>query len=193
MNDLQIQCDCANVKGRVKNASPKSGNHIICYCKDCQAFAQFLDKIDSVLDANGGSEIFQTPQASIEITHGQEHIKCIRLSEKGLNRWYAECCKTPIANTMGSGAPFAGLLTYSVKTDPDLLAKTGPIKGYFFTKSAKGSLPDTIRKTGAPFTMLIKLLSYMIVWKAKGLNKPSSFFDADGKPVATATLYDATA
>lgn len=193
MSEIEIQCDCGNFKGRVKNASPKSGNHIVCYCKDCQAFAQFLNKTDTVLDTNGGSELFQVPQASIEITNGHEHIKLMRLSEKGLNRWYADCCKSPIGNTMGSSSPFAGLLTYSMKVDADLRQKTGPIRGYFFMKSAKGTVPDAIKKIGTPFSMLMKLLWQMIVWKVKGLNNPSPFFDADGKPVAEPVLYDAGA
>jgi hypothetical protein len=40
------------------------------------------------------------------------HLRLMRLSEKGLLRWYAGCCDTPLFNTMATPkVPFVGVLT----------------------------------------------------------------------------------
>jgi len=65
--------------------------------KDCQAFARLLERTD-VLDPAGGTGIFQMPPARMQLTTGADGLRCLRLSDKVL-RWYADCCRTPIANT----------------------------------------------------------------------------------------------
>jgi len=37
------------------------------------------------------------PRSRLQIQQGLEQIRCLRLSEKGLYRWYAGCGNTPIA------------------------------------------------------------------------------------------------
>lgn len=121
MGTIQLSCDCGSVKGQLTEISPTTGNRIVCYCKDCQAFAEFLGKEAEILDPHGGSDIYQSPQAHIHITEGYEHIGRMRLSEKGLNRWYTTCCKSPIGNTMGAGSPFMGVLRYAMRGDVSAL------------------------------------------------------------------------
>jgi Family of unknown function (DUF6151) len=53
-----------------------------------------------VLDAAGGTDIFQMPAGRVKITTGVDAVRCLRLSDKAkILRWYADCCRTPIANT----------------------------------------------------------------------------------------------
>lgn len=58
--DLPLRCRCGHVRGVATKISPLAGFRFFCYCKDCQAFARFLDRAD-VLDATGGTDIFQMP------------------------------------------------------------------------------------------------------------------------------------
>lgn len=94
----RIGCECGVIRGTIEGRGLCS--HLICYCADCRAFARFLGHADQVLDAQGGTEIVQVAQPRISFTHGKEHLAAVRLSEKGLLRWYAGCCNTPIGNTL---------------------------------------------------------------------------------------------
>jgi len=50
------------MRGVASDVSPSTGLRFVCYCKDCQAFARFLERAD-VLDPAGGTDIFQMPPA----------------------------------------------------------------------------------------------------------------------------------
>lgn len=187
MGTIQLSCDCGSVEGHLTEVSQTSGNRIVCYCKDCQAFAKFLEKDKEILDENGGSDIYQSPQAHIKITRGHEFIGRMRLSKKGLNRWYTTCCKNPIGNTMGAGSPFVGVLTHMMRND---LSAMRDLDGYVFFDSAKGELPEHVRKTGFSWAKIMRVIGLILKWKIKGLNKPSVFFGQDGAPIVDATIYD---
>lgn len=92
-----IQCVCGAVRGQIEGVGVH--NRLICYCTDCRAFAHFLGRGREVLDAHGGTEIVQVAQARLRFLQGEERLSAVRLSEKGIIRWYAACCKTPIGNT----------------------------------------------------------------------------------------------
>lgn len=93
-----IQCACGSVQGRIEGSGVH--NRGICYCTDCRAFARFLGKGSEVLDAQGGTEIVQLAQPRLRFLRGEEHLAALRLSGKGIIRWYAACCRTPIGNTL---------------------------------------------------------------------------------------------
>src|SRR5258708_39078997 len=95
--DRPLRCRCGCMRGIASNVSPSSGFRFVCYCKDCQAFARFLDRAD-VLDPAGGTNIFHLPPRRVTLTAGTDALRCLSLSNKVL-RWYTECCRTPIANT----------------------------------------------------------------------------------------------
>ena len=67
--DLPLQCRCGRVRGLASGISPSSGFRFVCYCKDCQAFARFLERPD-VLDPAGGTDIFQMPPARVKLNAG---------------------------------------------------------------------------------------------------------------------------
>ena len=95
--DLPLRCRCNHVRGIASEVSPSSGFHFVCYCKDCQAFARFLERPD-VLDPAGGTDVFQMPPARLKLTRGMDAVTCQRLSDNVL-RWYTDYCQTPIGNT----------------------------------------------------------------------------------------------
>jgi hypothetical protein len=68
--------------------SPSAGFRFVCYCTDCQAFARFLGRPD-VLDAAGGTDIFQMPPAHLKLPAGTDALRCLCLSAKVL-RWYTD-------------------------------------------------------------------------------------------------------
>ena len=63
-----------------------------------------------MLDAAGGTDIFQMPTGRLKLTAGADALRCLRLSGKGILRWYADCCRTPIGNTVGPRVPVVGLI-----------------------------------------------------------------------------------
>jgi Family of unknown function (DUF6151) len=64
--DVPLRCRCGRVCGIANDVAPSVGFRLICYCKDCQAFARFLERSD-VLDAAGGTDIFQMPPGRVRI------------------------------------------------------------------------------------------------------------------------------
>ena len=105
----QIQCKCGALRGHVQGAGVN--NRILCYCSDCQAFANFLGSSAETLNPQGGTEIVQLAQSRLRFTQGKEHLALLKLSDKGLLRWYASCCNTPIGNTLGNPKlSFIGLI-----------------------------------------------------------------------------------
>jgi hypothetical protein len=61
--ELSLRCHCGRIRGVTSEVSPSSGFRFVCYCKDCPAFARFLERPD-VLDTAGGTDIFQIRRAT---------------------------------------------------------------------------------------------------------------------------------
>lgn len=183
MPRIKLECSCGKVKGSTEEVNANSGTRIDCCCDDCQKFAHYLGQENSVLDQYGGTDIFQMPISHLKITEGNEHIACIRLSDKGLYRWYTQCCNTPIGNTMGAGVPFIGVvhnfMANASTRDEDL----GKSRGHLVIKFARKEIPAKL--LGSYPKVVLRIFSKLFVWKIRGLNKPSAFFDADGRAVAT--------
>lgn len=185
MVEVKLKCSCWAITGVAQNVSPDNGNRIICHCVDCQSFAKYLKKQDEILDEYKGTDIYQMPISYIKITEWKEKIKCIRLTSKGLHRWYADCCKTPIGNTMWSGMAFMwvihNFMNHQVSRDSDLwevLANT-------LLKDNSGE-----RKSTRFIVILPRVIWKLFIWKLKGLNKPSSFFNDSGKPIFEPIILD---
>jgi hypothetical protein len=185
--ELALRCRCGAVRGVARNVAPSTVNHCFCYCDDCQAFAHFLDRADEVLDAHGGTEITQMSQASIAFAAGVDKIAAMQLSAKGMIRWYASCCRTPIGNTMGTTAmPFIGVIKAFVDVPGTAL---GPIRGRSFPKSAKGGRA-AVPKDGLPEPVMIALaLVKVLGWRLRGDHRRSPLFDAaTGQPRVAARV-----
>jgi hypothetical protein len=188
MSKLNLSCACSAVQGETTEIDSSSGTRVVCCCKDCQSFAEFLNQEDTVLDTYGGTELFQMPVAHVKITKGAEQIRCVRLSAKGLHRWYTACCNTPIGNTLGAGAPFIGLIHNFMGNTPTRDKDLGMVLGYIQLKSAKKRVPQAL--IGSQLKILARTLSKLLIWKLKGFNTPSSFFDKDGQPIVEPIILD---
>ena len=51
--DLPLRFRCGYMRGAASEVSPSSGLRFICYCKDCQAFAHFLERDGSPVPGLG--------------------------------------------------------------------------------------------------------------------------------------------
>jgi hypothetical protein len=133
-----VQCWCGTFKAVLLN--PGAGNRVVCYCGDCQAFAHALGKADQVLDERGGSDIVQVLPRNITVAEGKDVLACLRLTPRGLLRWYTSCCDTPIGNTLASSKlSFIGLLHACLSSSGRPLDETfGPVRAWVHTKGALG-------------------------------------------------------
>jgi hypothetical protein len=168
------------VRGRAGNVSPQSGFRFVCYCKDCQAFARFLERPD-VLDAAGGTDIFQMPPAHVRITEGADALRCVRLSERTrVLRWFTDCCRTPIGNSADrAGFPIAAVIRSFMDHEGGGRLRDevlGRPLCRIFQRSAVGPLP-----ADAPPPPSLRAFarrgSKMLSWWVRGLARPSPFFD----------------
>jgi hypothetical protein len=176
-----LQCRCGTIKGYV--SSPDVATRAICYCRDCQAFAHFLECSDAVLDAQGGTEVVATLARHVHFTQGLPALACMSLSARGLLRWYASCCNTPIGNTPRDfKTAYVGLLHNCLSTGaPSLHDSFGPVRMVVNTKFAKGRV-----KTIPISTVLtvLKVLKSLLGARLSGSYKDSPFFVAEtGAPI----------
>lgn len=180
--ELPLRCDCGRVRGVVANVSPSTGNRMICYCDDCQSFAWFLDRVD-VLDEWGGTDVFQVAPATVRITDGVDQLRCVRQYANGSFRWYAGCCRTPIANTVPS-IPFVGIIHRCMDHRADGRSRDdvlGPPVARVHGRYAVGTPPATHPKV--PLGILVRVLRVLVTWIVRGQAKPSPFFDAKKRPL----------
>ncbi len=171
----------------IREAAPANGNHIVCYCDDCQSFAYFLDADAPILDAHGGSEIYQIAPARLAITDGADRLCCVRLRPGGLLRWYTDCCRTPIGNTMASRqVPFVGVICRCA--DPGMRtldAVIGPIRDRVNARFATGDRSQLQAHDRAPVSMIFRAIGSLLGSRLRGQHAPSAFFDPEtGAPRA---------
>lgn len=179
----ELQCRCGEVRGIVADASPRTANRAVCYCDDCQAFAHRLGRAD-LLNAQGGSDIIQVAPASLTFVEGQDRIRGLRLTPKGLYRWYASCCNTPVGNTLTPATPFVGIAAttfdHGTQRAKDLF---GAPRGGVFGKFAVGEKPAGAAAV-VSLPLLLRTLGKILAWRLRGKAWPHPFFKRDtGAPV----------
>jgi hypothetical protein len=151
-------------------------------CDDCQAFALFLERPD-VLDAHGGTEIFQTTPSRLRIESGGEQLRCMRLSEKGMLRWYAGCCNTPIANTADvPKLPFVGVI-HAIMDDAEAGRSRDAALGPALPIMAKFALgpPPASARSGVPASLLLRSAALLLRAFLRREYTPSPLFDVPAK------------
>jgi hypothetical protein len=174
----RLSCRCGAVTGFLAGASPGAVNHAVCYCADCQAFAHHLGRAD-LLDPRGGSDIVQVAPAAVHFAQGQERLRGVRLTPKGLYRWYAECCNTPMGNTVGPAIPLVGLVTAvfaSRGQAPERLF--GKPAGAVHGEWAIGGPPPGSK--GIKLRLLLPAVLRVLRWRLTGKGWPHPFFDRPG-------------
>lgn len=177
--DIEVSCRCGAVHGRVTGASPEVVNRTVCYCDDCQAYAHWLGRAD-LLDAHGGSDIVQVAPAMLSFDRGQERIGGLRLAAKGLYRWYASCCNTPLGNTLKPAIPFVGIPVQAfVGGLVEVTDAFGPARGAIFGKFAVGTAPPG--STRPDLRLLVGVVGRLLGWRLGGKSWPNPFFDRESR------------
>jgi hypothetical protein len=184
-----IRCSCGAVEGVL--ASPQRAARAICYCRDCQAYARFLGKPERTLDALGGTDILATRPDFVRFTRGADQLRCVSLSEKGLLRWYAACCRTPIGNTPRDAKfPYVGLVHDCLAASAsERDAVFGPARTVLNVGSASGAVkPARLALVFGIFRIMRNVLSARL----GGKYRDNPFFDvAAGSPVAEPQVLSA--
>ncbi len=185
---IEVRCRCGEVRGIVTNPSPESVNRITCYCDDCQAFAHQLGRAD-LLNANGGSDIVQVAPAALSFTRGRDRIVGLRLKPGGLYRWYANCCNTPVGNTLTPAVPFVGLFAQTFdapRLDDVVGTPTGALQGKF------GIGEPPAGSTGLNLLVLLRAVARVLGWRLAGRAWPHPFFGRETRaPVYQVTVLPA--
>ena len=130
MNQVKLSCRCGAVQGTVDLEGAQGG---VCYCDDCRAFAHELERRD-ILDAAGGSTVIQIRPGNLQLAQGHAHIGCLRLSDRGMFRFFTTCCQTPLGNVMYKPRlPFIGLSRAALHGEATQFPPLMGIQGRFAT------------------------------------------------------------
>ncbi len=186
-----VSCRCGAISGEADVVS-NGGVHVVCFCDDCQAYAKHLAPLagshggaeGGVVDEFGGTAIWQMAPAQLRITKGREHVRCVQLSPKGMLRFYAGCCGTPIGNQMqNAGVPFVGVVhTFLLPRGPSRDAVLGPpIRAQ--SKFATGG--DKSDKLSDLFLVIGRSLRLILGGYWRGAARPSPFRDDSGALITT--------
>ena len=182
MTAISLECECGRVQGVISDAVSGHDMRVICYCDDCQAFARVLGRANIILDSWGGTEILQVVPPRIVFTKGLDQLRCLRLTAKGLHRWYTNCCKTAVANTISAGMPFAGVIRDFIAggvSDQEL----GPVRYRVQGKHAHGTPPGHVY-SGFPARSFFSFVPSLLLVMLRGQHRLSPFYDRKGKPVS---------
>ncbi len=109
---------------------------------------------------------------------GTEHLRWMRLTEKGPLRWYASCCDTPMANTLASAKfPFASFQVNELEPKsalPPVRAHVNLIGATAHVSAPKGSI----------LPLMLSLLAKVAKARITGRWRNNPFFDDNDKPIA---------
>jgi hypothetical protein len=176
---LPLRCRCGKLQGHVVPST--SAVRAICYCKDCQAYARFLGT-QGVADRDGGTEVVAMLPRHVHFTAGLELLACLSLSERGLLRWYASCCSTPIGNTPRDlKIPYAGMVHSCLDTGSKIESSFGRRRVAVNTKSARNAIPSTPIATTLA---VLRLMTSSLGVRLTGSYRDNPFFVPDtGAPI----------
>lgn len=184
---LPIRCECGTFRARA-DIRNHHARRAVCYCRDCRMFAYFLAQTDRILDRDGGTEVVQISQGRLWFEAGRERLACMRLTPRGLLRWYAACCDTPIGNIpTNRHIPYLGLVHTCLdsgaarRTTESLL---GPIDCRVNAHDAEVRRRYVGAHQGIPAGTLVRVASRVLGWRLRGDHHHSPFFEpASGAPI----------
>ncbi len=179
---IPVRCACGKLSGTLGHLPDRRINRVVCYCDDCQAFARWLGDDAGMLDEHGGSEILQTSSANLAIESGVDRLACVRLTPRGLMRWYTCCCRTAVGNTLAmSGVPFVGVLHTCLALpgrEPDRTRVAGPLSDRLHGRYALGDCDGLDVHPHMPIGYAARLARLIAVARLRGDHRRSPFFDA---------------
>jgi len=163
--------------------APSAGTRVTCYCKDCQTAARHFGGQDDILGPAGGTEIWQTTPDRITLEQGAEHLAIMRLSPKGLYRWVARCCETPMLNTMSRvNLPFVGIVLRQAEVT-DEATRLGPSRCHAYTRDANPG-PDSPAKDQGFALAAYHVLQRMALAWGSGRHRQNPLLRDGGEPIA---------
>lgn len=179
---IQVRCRCGQVGGRM--VPERAYARATCYCRDCQAYARFIGQ-PGTMDAAGGTDIVAMAPDGLHIDHGHDQVACMSLGPRGLLRWYAACCRTPLANTgRDAGMYYTGLVTTCLAApDAELDARLGPRDRIAINPASARAPVDA-----TPWRLLTsgaRIFTGIVVAQLRTRRAGAPFFDPQGRPVAT--------
>lgn len=175
--DIELGCRCGSIHGWARATAPNAVNRAVCYCDDCQAFLHYLERAD-LSDAHGGTDVVQLPPSAVAFDQGAERIVGVRLTAKGMYRWYASCCKTPLGNTLTPMVAVIGMPLEVFQGAPDAERRDavfGKPRGFVGGKFALGGTPAGMSKF--PALKFAAVILRVIGWKLGGRAWPHPYFD----------------
>jgi hypothetical protein len=181
-----FQCRCGALNGLL--SQPHRALRGVCYCKDCRAYAHHLGAASGTHDCLGGAEFVAAQAQHVSFISGVEQLACLSLTEKGLLRWYARCCNTPICNTARHWkVPYVGLIGACLKTDPVAFERSFPcVQMRVNTGSAKQAPPSMRLST---VVSLAGFIPRVMLSSISGAYRKTPFFDQGrGAPVVAVTV-----
>lgn len=171
--NLRLQCQCGRLRGQLERTE-----HAVrgkCYCKDCRTYASYLDRLELTHDDAGGAEFIATSANNLVFDQGTDNLACLSLSDRGLLRWYAACCKAPIANTTRDWKfPYVGLFRNGLNSDSAAYERAFPkMQMHVNTRSAKTKPPGASLKT---LIALSRFLPRVFAGRLNGSYRTTPFF-----------------
>lgn len=134
---MKFACECGAVAGEIEKATVAEGDHVVCHCTDCRDLVRNFGKEARVLDAHGGTALYQSRCARVRVDEGREKLAGLHMTEGPTLRWYAECCGTPLFNTYRNGRiPY--VTTLLANCDADARKNLGAPLGHLFLDDAAG-------------------------------------------------------
>jgi len=167
------RCGCGQVEARI----PGTGARVVCYCQSCRSFVERLGKGER-LDAAGGSDLLQVAPEDVEIVKGANHLRYMKVTERGPLRWYTTCCATPMANTLSNRA--VAFCSFQVH---DVMPKAG-LPEISARVHLKGATAQVEGPRGTVRPLVLGLLARTVRGWVTGGWRRNPFFDPDGKPIA---------
>ena len=177
---MKFNCQCGKIKGEIDRPEELKGHRFICMCKDCQKYARFLGSSESILDRNGGSEVVSVFPKLMRFTSGREYVKGLKLTERsGTFRWYAACCRSPLANSLSGDKGYIGLFTQRLSAEDR--EGLGPVR---VRSNGESGIPPLPKGTSqkVPLVFLWIILRSVLRMNFKGWKKPHPFFDDSNRP-----------
>lgn len=183
--DLPVRCQCGRVQGVLHHA--EHATSAICYCKDCQAYAAWLDKDGKQLDAQGGTHVLAVHPQQLAISQGMDAVACMSLSDQGILRWYAACCNSPVGNTpRNMKMAYVGLFeSFVAQSRQEIEQVCGPVQLVSAPESARGTVAGSGWRAAKP---ILGIMRSMVAARLTGSYRRTPFFTADATPVKLPTV-----
>ncbi|MDK3016069.1 DUF6151 family protein [Pseudodonghicola flavimaris] len=176
-----FRCRCGTLHGHLSPKGLRRGTHVACFCADCRANELAHGQPDPAPEPVG---LFQLSAQEIRFDGGFDQLALMQLSPKGLYRWYARCCDTPMFNTLSSPALSFAAIRTACLDDP---ARLGPLRGRAFVPQAAGK-----PKMEGLVPVIRGFAVRALAGRLTGGWRRSPFFDAAGAPIVSPRVLSRT-